>query len=289
MNTRSALGDRTDLPKGSVSVYASNAVKSTFCRLPKGETTHRMSRFSSRCALLRKKESPSGCAIHFLTARSSVATVRAQLDKSLHRLRRRSAAPVRFKLHWTLQLHCIARKTIWVRFQAFLAPNFFRKVGYTFRQYINYCVSSRRPSCSQNYYAKICAWRHDVYDVCIFILWMIHPNGCKFNFERNLSLCNIGLLVANWQCSRMSQKPASVAKSSSRGAVSKGGGAKNKGNFISRQARTKKTVTEAELLKKQSISPDDVLGLETATEGILKWEEEALIRVADCGCTNQIR
>ena len=63
----------------------------------------------------------------------------------------------------------------------------------------------------------------------------------------------------------MSQKNP---KTSSKAAVSKGSGAKNKGNFISRQAKAKKAVTEEGLLTKQTVTPDHVLALEAATEGM---------------------
>lgn len=62
----------------------------------------------------------------------------------------------------------------------------------------------------------------------------------------------------------MSQKNP---KTSSKAAVSKGSGAKNKGNFISRQAKVKKAVTEEDLLTKQTVTPEHVLALEAATEG----------------------
>ncbi len=63
-----------------------------------------------------------------------------------------------------------------------------------------------------------------------------------------------------------SSKAASVAAKSvgSRGTASKGG---DRGGFLARQAKAaKKVVTEAELLTKPSISPEDVLALETATQ-----------------------
>jgi len=65
----------------------------------------------------------------------------------------------------------------------------------------------------------------------------------------------------------MSQK---TTKTSSKAAVSKGGGAKSRGNFISRQAKARKAVTEADLLTQQTVTPDDVLALEAATEGAVK-------------------
>ena len=63
---------------------------------------------------------------------------------------------------------------------------------------------------------------------------------------------------------KMSQKNP---KASSKAAVSKGSGTKSKGNFISRQAKAKKAVTEEDLLTKQTVTPDHVLALEAATEG----------------------
>lgn len=60
----------------------------------------------------------------------------------------------------------------------------------------------------------------------------------------------------------MSQKTASVGTESLK---SKGAGAKTKNH--SRQAQKTATVTEAELTKRQqTISPEDVLRLEKATE-----------------------
>ena len=62
---------------------------------------------------------------------------------------------------------------------------------------------------------------------------------------------------------------ASVSKdSAAQGSSSKNGG-KNKGTFLSRQAKaTSSKVTESDLLSKQGdITPEDVLMLERATEG----------------------
>ena len=82
----------------------------------------------------------------------------------------------------------------------------------------------------------------------------------------------------------MSQKDpntTSVAKSSPKNAAPKGSGARSKGNFISRQvkATTKRPVTEDDLLKQQVVTPEDVLALETATEGepkVVRYESMAL-------------
>ena len=65
----------------------------------------------------------------------------------------------------------------------------------------------------------------------------------------------------------MSQKSASVSKSSSKSAPSKGGSGKSKGSYLARQAKAgKRVVTEAELLKQQQpITPEDVLALDAAT------------------------
>ena len=62
----------------------------------------------------------------------------------------------------------------------------------------------------------------------------------------------------------MSQKAATVGKESHK---SKGAGAKIKSSL--RPAQRTAAVTEAELRRQQTISPEDVLRLEKATEG--KW------------------
>ena len=55
-----------------------------------------------------------------------------------------------------------------------------------------------------------------------------------------------------------------MAKASSKGAAAKGN---SKSSFVSRQAKAKKALTEAELLRRgDMITPEDVLNLEAATE-----------------------
>lgn len=70
--------------------------------------------------------------------------------------------------------------------------------------------------------------------------------------------------------SQKNAKAAAVAKGSSKVAGSRGKAPKSGekgGGFLSRQAMaTKRAVTEAELLSKPSISPDDVLAMETASQ-----------------------
>ncbi len=75
----------------------------------------------------------------------------------------------------------------------------------------------------------------------------------------------------------MSQKSA-TAKDGSRGA-STGGGSKSKSVFLTRQAN-KKVVTEADLIsKKDPVTPEDVLGLETATSGEFFSAAKTLIEI----------
>lgn len=63
----------------------------------------------------------------------------------------------------------------------------------------------------------------------------------------------------------MSQKASSAAKGSSK---NKSSGSKSKGGFVARQAKAGKKAPEAELLAKdEPITPENVLGLEAATQG----------------------
>lgn len=60
------------------------------------------------------------------------------------------------------------------------------------------------------------------------------------------------------------------------------GRAKKKGGgFLARQAKAKKTITEEELLKKDCVTPDDVLKLTKCTESKYKQYEIHLVQGRD--------
>lgn len=84
--------------------------------------------------------------------------------------------------------------------------------------------------------------------------------SCSFQSRRVSSKLLRFVLVALLVWITMSGRSSNSNEDSAGRAKKKGGG------FLARQSKAKKTITEEELLKKDAVTPDDVLKLTKCTE-----------------------